>query len=138
MGGRSGDRSAPRRYRVAVADDDAGVLVALGDLLGSDPRFDLCGSFLDGEALRAFCAVARPDVALADVAMPGGGPGLAREVRTASPGTVVVAYTAHGDRRTRTELLAAGVAAVLEKGRTGDIAGALVALLGAAPPAGPS
>lgn len=118
-------------FRLALADDDTGVRSALAGLLGGDPRIDLRGAFAEGHALRALCRLERLDLALIDVAMPGGGPELAHAIRETSPETIIAVYTAHSDRRTRATMLSAGAVAFLEKGRVVDVTGALLELLDA-------
>lgn len=116
-------------FRVAVADDDRNVLAALGGLVDDEPRLELRGTFADGFGLLDCCRREHLDAALIDIAMPGGGPDLARDIRAARPHTIVVVHTAHGDRRNREAMLAAGAAAILHKGRTLDVTGALLDLL---------
>lgn len=63
----------------------------------------------------------RPDVALVDVKMPGGGgPRAARGIRRESPQTHVVALSAYNDRRTVLEMLRAGVVGYIVKGTSAD------------------
>jgi EAL domain-containing protein (putative c-di-GMP-specific phosphodiesterase class I) len=51
-----------------------------------------------------------------DVKMPGGGPRAAREIRASSPGTAIIALSAHEDARSVQEMLAAGAYNFLVKG----------------------
>lgn len=118
-------------FRVALADDDIGVRSALTALLGDEPRIELRGVFAGGTELCELCRTEPLDLALIDVAMPGGGPGLASTIRAVSPRTVVAVYSARSDRRTRAAMLAAGAAAFFEKGRVLDVAGAVLDLLDA-------
>jgi EAL domain-containing protein (putative c-di-GMP-specific phosphodiesterase class I)/CheY-like chemotaxis protein len=62
----------------------------------------------------------RPDVALVDVRMPGGGVHAAREIKSCSPETKVIAFTAHHDRATVLEMLEAGAVGYLLKGGSVD------------------
>jgi DNA-binding NarL/FixJ family response regulator len=48
--------------------------------------------------------------------MPGGGPELVHAVKSASPTTAVIAYTAHDDPITERQMRAAGVSSFLVKG----------------------
>jgi DNA-binding NarL/FixJ family response regulator len=60
----------------------------------------------------------RPDVALLDVEMPGGGgAGAALRIRDAVPQTRVVAYSAFDDEFSRGEMARAGAVAYAVKGR---------------------
>ncbi len=116
-------------FRVALADDDTGVRSALTVLLGDEPRIELRGVFAGGAELCELCRTEHVDLALIDVAMAGGGPGLASAIREVSPGTLVAVYSAHSDRRTHAAMLAAGAAAFFEKGRVLDVTGAVLDLL---------
>jgi DNA-binding NarL/FixJ family response regulator len=60
--------SAPRRPRVLLADDHLLVAEALKSLLAQE--FDLVGVVEDGHALLEAARALRPDVVVADVAMP--------------------------------------------------------------------
>lgn len=107
-------RNAP--IRVLVAEDDASVRRALEALLQSEVTLELVAAA--GDAAGAVQAAAReqPDVALVDVRMPGGGVNAAREIRTCSPQTRVIAFTAHDDRATVLEMLEAGAVGYVVKG----------------------
>jgi DNA-binding NarL/FixJ family response regulator len=100
--------------RVLLAGDDPGVVGALTDLLRGNPKTTVVAIAGDAEAAVRLAATHRPDVALVDVKIPGGGPGVVREIRRAAPGTRVVALSADGDQ--------ASVAAVLRAGALGSVA----------------
>jgi DNA-binding NarL/FixJ family response regulator len=64
----------------------------------------------------------RPDVALVDVRMPGGGgPQATRDILRTSPSTKVVALSAHEEEEAVGEMLAAGALAYLLKGVTAEV-----------------
>ncbi len=75
-----------------------------------------------GDAASAIEAARReqPDIALIDVRMPGGGAHAAREIKTCSPDTKVIAFTAHEDRKTVLEMLEAGAVGYVVKGESVD------------------
>src|SRR5688572_6450083 len=80
---------------VLIADDAATVRRALGQLLADDPRFALVAVAGDGDEAAALAADRRPQLAVLDVRMGGGGgPSAAERIRTASPDTIVVALSA--------------------------------------------
>ncbi|MDP9327959.1 MAG: response regulator [Actinomycetota bacterium] len=109
------------QIRVMIAEDEAAVREALGDLIDADPGMDLVGAA--GDAAEAIEVALRelPDVALVDVKMPaGGGAHAAREIRKGSPATRVVALSAYEDRRTVLEMLRAGVVGYVVKGTSAD------------------
>src|SRR5207253_8020828 len=96
------DRSvarATRRVSVLIAEDDGPVRDALAALIRSEPGLKLIGAAKDADEAVRLAAEMRPDVALLDVRMPGGG-GVtaARELKRCSPGTRVVALSASGER----------------------------------------
>ena len=109
------------RTRVLVAEDEEAVREALVDLLSSDATIDVVGSAKDANEAIEMAGESKPHVALVDVKMPGGGGArAAREIRTNSPQTHVVALSAYEDRRTVLEMLRAGAVGYLVKGTSAD------------------
>lgn len=109
------------RIRVLIADDEQAVREALADLVSSDPSMELVGTATDADEAIALALEHKPDVALLDVKMPGGGGArVAREIRTGSPQTHLVALSAYEDRRTVLEMLRAGVVGYVVKGTSAD------------------
>ncbi|MEP7032683.1 MAG: response regulator [Actinomycetota bacterium] len=109
------------RIRVLVAEDEPAVREALVDLLSSDATIEVVGSAKDADDAIEMAAESKPDVALVDVKMPGGGGArAAREIRTNSPQTHVVALSAYEDRRTVLEMLRAGAVGYVVKGTSAD------------------
>jgi EAL domain-containing protein (putative c-di-GMP-specific phosphodiesterase class I)/CheY-like chemotaxis protein len=105
------------RIRVLVADDDAVMRDTLADVVRSDADLELVAAASDAQEAVELTHLHRPDVALLDVMMPGGGgPRAAREIRAASPGTRVVALSAFDERGAVLEMLQAGAAGYLVKG----------------------
>ena len=103
--------------RVLIADDDANIRDALRGLLDSEDGLEVVA--VSADAIEAVDAATheRPDVAILDVKMPGGGgPAAARGIRAASPETRIVALSAYGDRASVVEMLRAGAVAYLVKG----------------------
>jgi DNA-binding NarL/FixJ family response regulator len=111
--------------RVLIADDDPDVRAVLAAQLGD--RFELVGAAADTDEAIALAAESRPDIAIVDVQMPGGG-GLraTREICDASPGTTIVALSADESERIVLEMLKAGAVTYIRKGVA---AGELTALL---------
>jgi len=109
------------RIRVLVAEDEQAVREALVDLLSSDAAIEVVGSAKDTDEAIQMATDFKPDVALVDVKMPGGGGArAAREIRANSPQTHVVALSAYEDRRTVLEMLRAGVVGYVVKGTSAD------------------
>ena len=110
-----------RRLGVLIAEDDPAMQVALGAVVSADPGLDLQGMASDADGVIELAARLRPQVCIVDVTMPGGGgPRAAREIRSRSPWTRVVALSGHQDRATVVEMLRAGASAYLVKGASAD------------------
>jgi DNA-binding NarL/FixJ family response regulator len=105
--------------RVLIADDDPDVRAALTAQLAG--RFEVVGAAADTDEAIALVTETRPDIALVDVQMPGGG-GLraTREICEAAPETTIVALSADESERIVLDMLKAGAVAYLRKGVTGD------------------
>ena len=103
--------------RVLVADDDPSLRRRLTVVL--EQHSDLVVVAEAGDAGRAIesAAATKPDVALVDLRMPGGGGEHAtREIRRRFPRTRVLALTMHDDRRSVLAMIRAGAAGYLVKG----------------------
>ena len=103
------------RPSLLIADDDAVVRATLGAQLAD--RFDVVAAV--GSASEAIAAAdeLRPDAALIDVDMPGGGARAAvPEIASRSPGTCMVILSGDETRQLVVELLGAGAVAYVRKG----------------------
>ena len=106
---------------VLIADDDPSMRGALGDMLSSEPGYLVVGLAADPESAIDLAGTHRPDVAILDVKMPGGGGMRAAEgIRTASPATRIVALSAWDDRETMARMRRAGACGYLVKGGAPD------------------
>jgi len=106
-----------RPITVLVADDEAMVRAALADALNDHPYVHVIA--LAGDAAEAVRRAheLRPDVAIVDVRMPGGGgPEAARGIRLHSPGTRIIAHSAFDDVASSNAMLAAGAHEYIVKG----------------------
>jgi DNA-binding NarL/FixJ family response regulator len=105
--------------RVLIADDDPDVRAALGAQLAG--RFEVVASAADTDEAIALANDVKPDVAIVDVQMPGGG-GLraTREICEATPATAIVALSADESERVVLDMLRAGAVAYLRKGVAAD------------------
>src|SRR6266851_3212246 len=122
---------AKQHVDVLIAEDDAPVREALAALIRSEPGLRLVGAAADADEAIAMAAAPRPDVALLDVRMPGGGGArAARALKQCSPETRVVALSASGERASVLEMLEAGSVGYLVKG--GPIQAILETIEGAA------
>ncbi|TMK36826.1 MAG: response regulator transcription factor [Actinobacteria bacterium] len=106
---------------VLIADDLPFLVDALRDLLEGDPSIVVVETANDAVAAVEAAATARPDVALLDVRMPAGGGGAAaRGIRQVSPGTKIVALSAHFDHASVMEMVRAGAIGYVIKGTGPD------------------
>jgi EAL domain-containing protein (putative c-di-GMP-specific phosphodiesterase class I)/DNA-binding NarL/FixJ family response regulator len=104
-------------FRVVIADDDPLARSLLEEVILSDSSLQLVGAAADTDQAIELAALQQPDVAIIDVKMPrGGGPRAAREIRTRSPETRVLAHSSYSDRAFVFEMLQAGAASYLIKG----------------------
>lgn len=102
--------------RVLVADDDAVIRVALSELIEGRRGLVLVGTAVDAQSAIALAVSSRPDVAVLDYKMPGGGVYAAREIIRLSPGTAVLCLSAYGDPGTESKMRSAGASGFLIKG----------------------
>jgi EAL domain-containing protein (putative c-di-GMP-specific phosphodiesterase class I)/DNA-binding NarL/FixJ family response regulator len=95
--------------RVLVAEDEPQVREVLEALIRTDRGLEFVGAAEEAEAAIQLASHERPDVALVDVRMPGGG-GVraAREIVRRSPPTKVIAVSAFEDAETILSMLHAG------------------------------
>src|SRR5262245_5917190 len=95
------------RARVLLADDHAAVAEQLRGVL--EPEFEVVATVGDGRALVEAAEALRPDVIVADVAMPVlGGIAAARAIRRQRPDARIVLVTIHGEAELVQQGLAAG------------------------------
>jgi EAL domain-containing protein (putative c-di-GMP-specific phosphodiesterase class I)/CheY-like chemotaxis protein len=106
---------------VLVAEDDPSFRAALGEVVSGDPELRLVASAADAAEAIVLAERERPDVALIDVRMPGGGAAAVLGIKLRSPRTKVIALSAHDDRTTVLEMLAAGAVGYLVKGASADL-----------------
>jgi EAL domain-containing protein (putative c-di-GMP-specific phosphodiesterase class I)/AmiR/NasT family two-component response regulator len=107
--------------RVLIADDDERNRETLTEIVERSEALELVGIAKDADEAIMVALIRHPDVALLDVRMPGGGgPHAAREIRSGSPGTRIVALSAFGDDRSIDEMLASGATSYLTKDASFD------------------
>lgn len=108
--------SRPSPIRILIADDDPEVRSVLIDVIERSDSLELVGVAEDAQQAIELAGRQRPDAALLDVKMPGGGARAAREIRASCPRTAIIALSAHEDARSVQEMLAAGAYNYLVKG----------------------
>lgn len=111
----SGYRSRAR-IAVLIADDEEAIRDALSDLIRTDATLEVAGVAADAREAADLAESARPDVALVDVRMPGGGVSAVRAMRVRSPQTRILALSASGSPDTVLDMLRAGAIGYLVKG----------------------
>jgi two-component system nitrate/nitrite response regulator NarL len=108
---------ADGRPSLLIADDDAVVRATLSAQLAS--AFRVIATAENATDAIALATEHRPDAALIDVDMPGGGARAAvPQIAAGSPGTCMVILSADESRTVVLELLAAGAIAYVRKGVT--------------------
>jgi EAL domain-containing protein (putative c-di-GMP-specific phosphodiesterase class I)/FixJ family two-component response regulator len=107
----------PDAIGVLIADDDQNVLDVLTALITAEPTLRVVGAVRDAESAIDVAAKVRPDVALVDARMPGGGGVRAtREIRRRCPSTRVIGLSAYEDPETVVSMIEAGAIAYVAKG----------------------
>ena len=107
--------------RVLIADDDDVVRDALVDLVDGEVGLSVVAAGADADEAVALAAEHRPQVAVVDVRMPGGGgPVACAGILRVSPETKVIALSAFDRPGPRAEMAAAGAIRYLVKGLVAD------------------
>jgi len=102
------------RPRVLLADNHAGILVALQRLL--EPTCEVVGRVSDGAALLAAMTKLKPDIVVVDISMPQvDGLEACRHIKHATPQTKVVVLTAANDEDVRQHAFNVGASAFVLK-----------------------
>jgi DNA-binding NarL/FixJ family response regulator len=110
--------SAARPVRVVLAEDESILREALTAYLATDEGVELVGTATDADGAVDAVERLRPDVAVLDVRMPGGGPSAARAISSRVPSTSVIAFSAYDDDASKAEMLAAGAVLYVVKGQS--------------------
>lgn len=105
---------------VAIADDEPTIRGAVKELIESDSRFRLVGDAADAQGAIALSRMARPDVILVDLRMPGGGANAIAQIRDACRATRCIALTAYADRSSILSAVREGAAGYIVKGETAE------------------
>jgi DNA-binding NarL/FixJ family response regulator len=108
-----------RRTRVLLADDHPIVVEGLATLLKG--HFDLVGTVGDGSELVDVARKLRPDVVVADIAMPVlSGLEALRRLKAAKIGAKIIFLTMHADAQLATEAFRAGASGYVLKQSAGE------------------
>jgi NarL family two-component system response regulator LiaR len=101
--------------RLVIADDHVLVRQGIRAFLETHADLAIVAEAEDAESAVACCAEHRPDIALVDLVMPGGGIAATRDIRAASPQTQVVLLTSFEDARQIVAAVRAGALSCLLK-----------------------
>jgi DNA-binding NarL/FixJ family response regulator len=108
--------------RILLVDDSDVYRATMDLVLGREPDLEVVGTASDGEEGRRLSRDLEPDVVLLDYRLPGGdGSDATRALLRDRPGLRVVCLTAEATPEERSGVLAAGAAAVVEKGDLGAL-----------------
>lgn len=101
---------------VLIAEDHAILRQGLRALLAKEPEFKLVGDVEDGRSAVTLAQQLRPDVVVMDVRMPSlNGLDASRQIKSLCPNIKIVILSANLDPELATELLNAGVSALVPK-----------------------
>jgi DNA-binding NarL/FixJ family response regulator len=110
--------SVDKPVRVVLAEDETILRDALTAYLATDAGVELVATASDADGAVDAVERHRPDVAVLDVRMPGGGPTAARAISTRVPTTSVIAFSAYDDDASKAEMLEAGAVLYVVKGQS--------------------
>lgn len=105
----------PAAIRLVIADDHVLVRQGIRAFLDTHADLAIVGEAEDAAGAVQVCAQLKPQVALVDLVMPGGGIAATREIRAASPDTQVILLTSFDDSRQILAALQAGALSCLLK-----------------------
>lgn len=102
--------------RILLAEDHALIREGIGNLLRTEPEFEIVGEADSGPAAVTQALLVHPDVVLMDVGLPGmNGIDATREIKRADPRVLVLALSVHSDRRYVDSMLNAGASGYMLK-----------------------
>jgi len=101
--------------RVLIADDHAQSRAMVAELL-EEAGFEICASAATGDSAATEAIEHRPDVALLDIRMPGGGIAAARRIAAAAPETRILMFTVSAESDDVLDALQAGAQGYVLKG----------------------
>jgi EAL domain-containing protein (putative c-di-GMP-specific phosphodiesterase class I)/DNA-binding NarL/FixJ family response regulator len=102
--------------RLLIADDEADVRDSLARIVGGDRTFNLVAAATTADEAIVLAGLLQPELALVGVNVGGGGVRAAVGIRTASPGTRVLALSAFSDPENVSQMLQAGALGYFVKG----------------------
>jgi NarL family two-component system response regulator LiaR len=110
----------PEPIRLVIADDHVMVRQGIRAFLETYTDLVIVGEAEDAASAKTICAACRPQVALVDLMMPGGGIAAIRDIRAVSPDTQVVLLTSFEDAQQILAAVQAGALSCLLKDVSAD------------------
>ena len=105
------------KLRVVIADDERPARSFLASILRKFDDVEVVGEAANGMEAVTLIETRRPDLALLDYRLPGiDGVGIARAIKSDSPNTQIVMFTAYDEMSLSVDATRAGVFAFLVKG----------------------
>src|ERR1041385_9230039 len=101
--------------RLVIVDDHVLVRQGIRAFLETHSDLAIVGEAEDASTASALCEQQRPDVALVDLVMPGGGIAATRDIRAVSPATQVILLTSFDDAQQIVAAVQAGAISCLLK-----------------------
>ena len=102
--------------RALLADDNAAVLAVLGEILAADDAIMVVATAATGDEAMTLAARHRPDVAVVDLDMAGGGADLVQRLTAEPAAPRVLVFSGRDDVESVTGVLSAGATAFVAKG----------------------
>jgi NarL family two-component system response regulator LiaR len=106
--------------RIVIADDHILVRQGIRAFLETVDDLRIVGEADSADSAAAICAKLKPDVALVDLVMPGGGVEATRALRAGSPATQVMILTSFEDEHKIVDAIQAGALSYLLKDADAD------------------
>jgi len=101
--------------RLVIVDDHVLVRQGIRAFLETHTDLAIVGEAEDATTATSLCAGCKPDVALVDLVMPGGGIAATRDIRAVSPATQIVLLTSFDDAQQIVAAVQAGAISCLLK-----------------------
>jgi DNA-binding NarL/FixJ family response regulator len=101
---------------VVIADDDDDIRTLVTDLLSDQPGVEVVGTAADTDGAIETISELKPEVAIIDWVMPGGGGGKATgEIKAVSPETKVIAFTGADANQASYDMMTHGAVGFVQK-----------------------
>jgi signal transduction histidine kinase/CheY-like chemotaxis protein len=112
-----GEKAAPSRVRIVIADDHQLMRDGLRGFLEKEPGFEIVGEAANGLEAVHLTNEVKPDVAIIDINMPlMNGIEATREIKRSLPEVKVIGLTAYAEKSVSSQALSAGASSFVLKG----------------------